>query len=420
MLKAFKYRLYPNKEQQVVLDKHIGSVRFVYNLALETKKTAYNNAHINLSRYDLQVQLKELKKECEWLKEINSQSLQVALMNLDGSYLNYFRRLKDGSIAKKKNNYITSILSKGLLINENKFQNIGKPKFRSKKDSIQSFSCPQRFSVKNNKLYIPKLKTGIKITLHRELIGQQRSVTISRTSTGKYFASILVEDLKEVPKLKKIKLETSVGIDLGIKTFAVLSDGNEIESPKYLKEGLNRIKILQKRQARKKKGSINSKKALKKIALAHEKVANQRKHFLHKESNLITKNYDTICLEDLAVSNMVKNHKLAQSINDAGWGTFTQFIKYKSNWRGKNYIEIDRFDPSSKLHAKCGYINKELDLSQREWLCKCGEVVQRDVNAAINIRNFAIKKSGAVRTKELVELPTLVGAMKQEAYTPLG
>jgi putative transposase len=218
------------------------------------------------------------------------------------------------------------------------------------------------------------------------------------------------------PKLKKIKPETSVGLDLGIKTFAVCSDGKEIESPKFLRESLKRIKILQKRQAKKNKDSNNSKKALKKIALAHEKVANQRKDFLHKESNLITKNYDTICLEDLAVSNLVKNHSLALSISDSGWSIFTRFVKYKADWGGKNYIEIDRFFPSSKLHAKCGYINKDLELIQREWTCKCGELVNRDLNAAINIRNFALKQTGVGRSKVLVELPTMVGAMKQEAH----
>jgi putative transposase len=414
MLKALKYRLYPNKEQKIVLDKHFGSVRFIYNLALETKKTAYY-AGVNLSRYDLQVQLKGLKQDLEWLKEINSQSLQVALMNLDASYLAFFRGLKDGSIAKKKNNYVSSRLSKGLPIDPKKFQDIGKPKFKSKRDNNQSFNCPQSFVFEDGKLFIPKLKTGINIVLHRELKGEQRNITIAKTATGKYFVSVLVETGTKAPKLKKIKKETAVGVDLGIKTFAVCSDGKEIESPKYLRKSIDRIKVLQRRLSKKQRGSKNKEKASKRVAIVHEKIANQRKDFLHKESNLITKNYDTMCFEDLGVSNMVKNHNLAQSISDAGWGMFTQFVKYKSEWSGKNYIEIDRFDPSSKLHAECGYIYKELQLHEREWNCpKCNKLVHRDKNSAINIRNFAIKQTGAERSKEPVELPTLVGTLKQE------
>lgn len=203
---------------------------------------------------------------------------------------------------------------------------------------------------------------------------------------------------------------------MGIKTFAVLSDGAEYANPKHLNQSIARLKVLQRRASRKKKGSNNRRKANQKVACLHEKIANQRKDFLHNVSDAITKRYDTIVLEDLAVSNMVKNHKLARSISDAGWGMFKTFVEYKADWRGKNVVMIGRFEPSSKLHNTCGYINKDLTLSEREWLCpNCGELVLRDMNAAINILNFGLlKDSGRQSSGVPVESLTLVGTMKQE------
>lgn len=386
MLKAFKHRIYPNKKQIILLEKHIGACRFLYNLALETKISAYSSG-VNISRYDLQVQLKDLKNECVWLKDINSQSLQTELMNLDGAYLKFFKGLS-------------------------KF-----PNFKRKTEK-QSFQCPQNVSIEGNKLWLPKFKTGIPIVQHRLFEGETRTVTISRTSTGKWFASILVKDMIDIPAKKPIKEITSVGIDLGIKTFAVLSDGKEYENPKYLRNSLTRLKVLQRRVSRNKKGSANRKKAVKRLAIIHEKVTNQRKDFLHKFSDAITKQYDTICVENLNVYGMVKNHKLALSINDVGWSMGLDFLKYKCEWRGKIYHEIGRFDASSKIHNKCGYINKELTLKDREWSCpKCGEIVFRDKNASMNIRDFGLNHLGSERAVEPVELLTLVGAMKQEAST---
>lgn len=386
MLKAFKHRIYPNKKQIILLEKHIGACRFLYNLALETKISAYSSG-VNISRYDLQVQLKDLKNECVWLKDINSQSLQTELMNLDGAYLKFFKGLS-------------------------KF-----PNFKRKTEK-QSFQCPQNVSIEGNKLWLPKFKTGIPIVQHRLFEGETRTVTISRTNTGKWFASILVKDMIDIPAKKPIKEITSVGIDLGIKTFAVLSDGKEYENPKYLRNSLTRLKVLQRRVSRKKKGSANRKKAVKRLAIIHEKVTNQRKDFLHKFSDAITKQYDTICVENLNVYGMVKNHKLALSINDVGWSMGLDFLKYKCEWRGKIYHEIGRFDASSKIHNKCGYINKELTLKDREWSCpKCGEIVFRDKNASMNIRDFGLNHLGSERAVEPVELLTLVGAMKQEAST---
>lgn len=387
MLKALKYRLYPNEAQKVLLDKHFGSVRFVYNLALETKTSAYSVHKVNVSRYDLQAQLIDLKEECKWLKEINSQSLQYALLNLDMAYNNFF---------KGRGNF---------------------PNFK-KKSNNQSFHVPQSVTVEKKRLFIPKFKDGIEIVLYRELKGIIRQATISKTPTNKYFVSILTETGIKIPDKKPIDIKTSVGIDLGIKTFAVLSDGTEFENPKHLRNSLQRLKVLQRRVSRKVKGSSNRKKAVKELAVLHEKVANQRKDFLHKATDAITKRYETICIEDLSVSNMVKNHKLALSISDAGWGMFGTFLKYKSEWRGDNLLELGRFEPSSKMHNSCGHINKDLKLSDRTWLCeKCNELVNRDKNASLNIRDWSILKySRAERSGELLELPTLVGAKKEEKF----
>lgn len=387
MFESRKYRIYPDNSQKELLAKHFGSVRFIYNRALEIKTQAYSANEVNISRYELSAQLKDLKREYPWLKEVNSQSLQTALLHLDIAYTAFF---------KKKAKF---------------------PTFK-KKSNRQSFTCPQNVRIDNGRLYIPKFKDGIEIMQHRPLNGSIHSATISKTPTDKYFVSILVETGVPIPDKNPICKKTAVGIDVGIKTFATLSDGTEIENPKYLRNSLKRLKVLQRRASRKVKGSNNRKKANKKVAVIHERITNQRKDFLHKVSDAITKQYDTICIEDLSASNMEKNHHLAMSINDAGWGTFITYLKYKSEWRGKNVIEIGRFDPSSKMHNGCGYINKDLKLSDREWVCpKCGEIVQRDINASKNILDWGLLKySGMGRAEGLPELPTMVGTMKEEKF----
>ena len=398
MLKAYKYRISPSPTQVELLSKHFGAVRFLYNLALETKTFAYSTKQVNISRFQLNAQLTDLKKECVWLKEVNSQSLQSALVNLDSAYSQFFKGFADFPTFKKKHRK-------------------------------QSFQCPQNVVVdfKAGTIDLPKFKEPIKAVFHRRFTGSVRTVTISCTPTGKYFASILVDTAVEKPVTQPVDRATAVGVDLGIKTFAVLSDGSQYANPKHLNQSIERLKVLQRRASRKKKGSKNRKKANKKVAVLHEKIANQRKDFLHKASDAITKRYDTIVLEDLAVGNMVKNpggepHKLARSISDAGWGMFRQLVEYKADWRGKNVLTIGRFEPSSKLHNSCGHINKDLLLSDREWTCpNCGQLVMRDMNAAINILNFGLlKHSGMERAGVPVESPTLVGTMKQETLKRAG
>lgn len=393
MLKAYKYRIYPDDEQKELINKHIGSCRFMYNLALETKQASYVSAKKNLSAFDLINQIPELKKECVWLKEVNSQSLQQTIVNMESAFKLFFKGITEF------------------------------PKYKSKHGK-QTFQVPQNIEVdfNRNELILPKFKNPIEIVLHRNFKGDIKTSTISKTPTGKYFISILVDNKKEVPTLKKINEKKAVGIDLGIKSFIVTSDGIKVDNPKYLKQSLERLKILQHRASKKVKGSNNRKRANLKVARLHEIVTNQRKDFLHKLSHKTISENQTICIEDLAVSNMVKNHKLAQSITDSGWSMFVTMLQYKAEWSGKNVVKIGRFEPSSKLCNVCGYINHDLTLNDREWKCNCGILHDRDINAAINIKKFALKLkiSGTERTVEPVELPTLVGTLKQEAHTPLG
>lgn len=380
MLKAFRYRIFPTSEQSVLLNKHIDSVRFLYNLALETKQSAYAKG-VNLNRYDLQVQLKDLKKECEWLHEINSQSLQVALMNLDVAYLRFF-----------------------------KGQN-GFPKFK-KKSSIGSFNIPQNILLENGKLVIPKFKEGINIILHRPIKGAIRQATVSRTSTGKYFVSILCETGEGNKPKEKIKENTTLGIDLGIKSFLVTSHGQIFNNPKFLRKSMARFKYVQRKYSK-----YKGKRTKYRLAVLHEKVANQRKDFLHKVSTKLIRENQSLAIENLQVSNMVKNHNLAQSIMDAGWGMFVEMLKYKAEWHGKNILQIGVFEPSSKTCSCCGNINKNLTLKDREWACTaCNTLLDRDINAAMNIKNFAIKNhlSAEHRLKNQNELPTLVGVLTSE------
>lgn len=366
MLKAYKYALLPNDIQKEQLKNFFGAARFVYNLGLETKIAAWTSARKNLTCFDLHKQLTELKQtECLWLNDAPSQMLQFSIRKLDNAYTNFFK----GS---------------------------GFPRFKNKW-AKQSISFPRGVYIDGGSVFIPKLKQ-VDFIQHRPIgDGEIKTVTVSATTTGKYFISLLINTGEELPLKKKIKTNTSAGIDVGLKTLATLSDGTEFENPRYLQHQLKRLRIEQRKLSRKfKKGaheqSVGYYKQKLIVAKLHEKVANQRKDFLHKVSDSITKNYDTICLEDLNVSGMKKNEKLARSISDVSWYEFTRQLEYKSEWRGKNIIYIGRFDPSSKICSNCGNIFKELTLDHREWDCpKCGSHHNRDHNAAKNIKNFGLK-----------------------------
>ena len=387
MYKAFKYRLYPTEPQKELIAKHIGSSRFVFNLALETKNAAYIGAKHNYSAFDLVKQLPELKKELPWLKEVNSQSLQQAIQNMDIAFKKFFK-------------------------------GDGFPKFKSKRKGKQSFSIPQNVIVENDLLIIPKFKEGIKMSLHRPTNGTIKSATISVTPTGKYFVSILCDTKEEIPTKAPITESTTIGIDLGIKDFAITSEGEVFENPKYLRKAQSKLKYIQRKYSK-----YKGKRTKNKLAKLHEDVVNKRKDFLHKVSTKLIRENQTICLETLAVKNMVKNHNLAQAISDVSWSTFVSMLEYKAEWYGKNILRIGQFAPSSKTCSNCGAINKELQLKDREWTCgSCNTLLDRDVNASINIKNFALKNHLSVerRLKNRNELSAMVEVMTSEAPSPSG
>lgn len=373
--KAYRYRLYPNKEQQELINKHIGCCRYIYNYGLEKKIKAYQESKKAISRFDVQRELPMLKKneETSFLKDVNSLSLQASLACLDNAFTRFFKEKK------------------------------GFPRFKTKRDSRQSFQVVQNTKVdfEHNRIYIPKFKECIKCKLHRTFDGEIKTSTISRTPTGKYFISILVKLQDVMPTKRPIDENKAVGIDLGIKTFATLSDGQEIQNPRNLKNAMKKLKRLQKKLTKKAKGSNNREKIRKKLAIQHEKVKNRRNDFLEKATYYLVSTYDTICLETLSAKNMMNNHHLAQALSDVSIGRFNQLIEQKAEWCGKNIIRIGRFEPSSKT-CVCGYVNKDLKLSQRVWDCpKCGRTHQRDLLAANNIKRFAFCKNNTAGTAEI-------------------
>ena len=353
MLKAYKYKLLPNDEQKCLLNKHFGSIRFIYNHFLNERKNEYETNKNTLNYYDNAKSLTELKKDDnhKWLKEINSQSLQYSLKCLDGAYQNFFKYKK------------------------------GFPKFKSKKHK-NSFSVPQSVNVIDNELNIPKFKDGIKFIKHREFNGIVKSCTISKTSTNEYFVSILVETT-HIPYEKTNK---TVGIDLGLKDFIITSDGKKYKNNRYTKKYERKLKVAQQHLSRKTKDSNKYNKQKLKVAKIHKKITNSRVDNLHKVSTDLIKKYDNIILEDLNIKGMVKNHKLSKHIADASWGKFVELLTYKAKWNNRNIVHIDRFFPSSKTCNKCGYINQDLNLNMREWTCRaCHSHHDRDINASLNI-----------------------------------
>ena len=364
ILKAYKYRIYPTKSQRELIEKHFGSVRFIYNWGLEKKIKHYTEHKKTLSTIQIinEIVILKQQKEFEWLGEVNSQSLQNELRHLDVAFVNFFR-------AKK-----------------------GFPKFKSKKDNHHSFSVPQHAKLEN-KLYIPKFKEGIKIKKHRDFKGQIKTVTISKNPSNQYFASILVESEEQLVSKNKINKETTIGIDLGIKDFLITSKGEKIDNPRFLRKSEKKLKIEQQKLSKKVLGSKNRDRQRKVVAKVHQKIANQRNDFQHKISKRLISENQTICLEDLNVKGMMQNRKLSKAIGDISWSSFVQKLVYKAEWYGTNIVTIGRFEPSTKLCSHCGALNGNLTLADRTWTCDCGIQHDRDINAAINIKNFGILKA---------------------------
>jgi putative transposase len=352
-----------------MIEQHFGASRFIYNQALECKKWFWEEYKQNVSTYGMDKVLNnEMKPKQVWLKEVYGKALQSSLRNLDKAYSNFFRGLKKG-------------------------QNVGFPKFKSKKDSRQSYQYPTGTKVKLNRVSIPKIG-WIKARTERLPEGKLKTTTVKRVPSGKYFISVLAEDGFEVTAKAQTTEAKTIGIDLGLKEFAILSSGEKIDNPKFAKKAKKKIKHHQRALSRKKKGGKNREQARRRFAIAHEKVANQRKDFLHKASSQIV--YDsqvnTIVMEDLNIKGMVKNHNMAGAVSDGGWGEFVRQIKYKCEWSGKNFVQIDRWFPSSKMCSVCGQIKDDLTLADREYICDCGNKINRDLNAAINIKNEGLNK----------------------------
>jgi putative transposase len=362
--KAYKFRLLPTEEQAVLLSKHFGCVRFVYNHFLKEKQDHYLENKKTLNYNTCAGNLVRMKREgFEWLKEVNSQSLQSALMHLETAYGNFFKK-------------------------RTKF-----PKYKSKKNNHDSFVCPASVVVNKNTVELPKFKEGIKFVKHREIKGKICSATVSRTPSGKYYISILTEQepAKPLPKTNK-----SIGIDLGIKDFAITSEGAKYSNPRLLYKHQKELKRAQQHLNRKQKGSKSRERARIKVARLHEKITNSRNDMQHKVSMSLIRKYDMIALEDLNVKGMVQNHNLAKAISDSSWSSFVTKLTYKAKWYGKTVIKIDRFFPSSKTCSDCGHIKESLDLSERVWTCVCGSKHDRDINASKNIlkRALVIQSSG--------------------------
>ena len=392
MLKAYKYRLMPTMAQEIELNQHIGNVRWLYNYALDLSNKYYAEYKKGLSRYDIQAKIPQLKQANEWLKKSNSQSLQVSLINLETSFKNFF---------KKRGKY---------------------PVFK-KKVCGGSFSIPQNAKVnfENNTVSIPKFKS-IKVVLHRKFEGKIRQATVSKTATGKFYISFLVETSEILPTKKNIDESKAVGIDVGIKDLVICSDGTKYENPKWYRKAEKRLNRMNRWRSRKVKGSANRQKWNRKVAKQHEKISNQRKDMWHKISHELLSKYDTICVEDLNVKGMMRNRKISKSIGDAGWGIFFTMLKYKAEWQGKNILEIGRFEPSSKQCNICGVTNNNLKLSDRIWTCENGHTLDRDTNASINVKRFAFYK---ITTTEGISGSNACGdeaiasSAKQEAHWSL-
>ena len=364
--KSYKFRLYPTEEQKVIFAKTFGCSRFIWNQMLADKIAYYEKTGKTLKNTPAQY-----KKDYPWLKEVDSLALCNVQLNLQQAYKNFF---------------------------QSKF---GFPRFKSKKkaykESYKTNNNNGNIEVCNNKVKLPKIG-WVRLKQHRKMTGLIKGATISKTTTGKYFISILCET--DIPSYPKTNL--SVGIDLGLSHFAILSTGEKIGNPRFLissskklrreQKILSRRALVAKQSGKKLSESMNYQKQRLKVARLHEKISNQRRDFLHKLSTSIIKNHDRICMEDLASKNLMRNHHLARAIGDASWSEFCRMLEYKAEWYGKQIISISRWFPSSQLCSNCGFNSGKKPLRIREWTCEnCNCHHDRDLNASVNILHEGLK-----------------------------
>lgn len=364
MNKAYKFRVYPDEKQIELIEKTFGCARFVYNHFLEQRIQLYKEKGESTNYTKQQNQLPKMKKNLEWLKEVDSTSLQMSLRNLDKAFKNFFR---------------------------DKY--IGFPKFKSKKNNNKSYTINcvnNNIEVKENRVKLPKLK-WMPAKVHRFVEGRIINATISKTPTNKYYVSIIV-DIESMEKLPK--KNTRIGIDLGLTDFAVFSNGKKVKAPKYLKQSKDQLKREQRKLSRKEKYSNNWYKQKQKVSKIHEKVKNQREDFLHKLSKEIISENQVIVLEDLKVKKMIKDKQLAPEIADASWYKFYNFLEYKGKWYGRTVYKVDQWFPSTKTCNHCGHVVEKMPLNIRKWDCpNCNKKgIDRDVNASINILKQGLKE----------------------------
>ena len=379
MLKTIKIRLYPTMKQQNVLEQHFGSCRYVYNQALAYKKQQWEESKTKLSKFDMIKWVTQLRQDPnhEWLKNIKCEVVQNQVDKLDSAFQGFF---KGG----------------------------GYPKFKSKKSFKQTFLSKQNFRILDeDRIVFMKNKIKFKCSEQDKIdlrTGKIKTITYSKDNTNQYYASIVIENNKD---LKLPILNKEVGCDLGLKTFLVTSDGVEFNNPRFFKESQKKLAKEQRKLSKKKKGSKNKEKQRIKVAGVHKKISNQRNYFLHEVSNKLINENQVICLETLNVKGMQKNKHLSKSIGDVSWSTLVNMLEYKANWAGREIVKIGRFEPSSKTCNSCGWIWKDMNQSRRTFKCQsCGFELDRDLNAAKNI--LKIGRAELTRTKTLLDSKTLV------------
>ncbi len=384
MLKAIKIRLYPKKEQIAYINKQFGCCRFVYNQCLAYRKDSYEKESISISSSDSINHIVELKNKYEWLKEVHSKVLQQSVRNMNQAYDNFYKLHK------------------------------GYPKFKSKKDNNQSCRFPKDafIGVRGNRIDLIRAlsdihfkcsrKDEIYLNKNQDKVG---SLTLRKLPSGEFYLSVLIDK----PNDYRSQTNGIIGIDLGIKDFVVTSDGESFNNLHHKKSKTNKLKRLHRELSRKQKESNNRNKARVKLAKAYNKISNRKEYYLHQVTNALINENQIICMENLNVKGMMRNHKLAESIQEMNFGEFRRMLEYKANWYNRQVVFVDRFFPSSKTCNYCGCTKKDLKLSDRQWVCpNCGEVIDRDYNAACNIKDDGLRIIGLSSAEfTLVDCPTM-------------